>query len=424
LVAAKHTLVVLDPGHFHAALTLREHHPRLSDEVHVYAEDGPDLERFLGVVQAFNQRSDAPTHWKLRVYRGSDCLERLCLERRGDIVVVATRNDTKMTSIHRLHGAGLFVLGDKPWLIDPRQLPMLEKVATTAPLATDIMTERHDVANRVLKALIEHPAFFGRFRDDGGDPAICIRSVHHLLKTVNGQALVRPPWYFDIAVQGEGITDVTTHLVDLAQWMVGATGFDYARDVELLAARQWSTDVPREAFAQITGLREFPESLRARTKGEVLRLLCNASIDFRLRGVPVRIESIWELAAPKGAGDMNYVAVRGTGANLVIEQNERTGFLPELSASPVSDKGKGALADRVASLQSRFHGLGIRPSDGALHITIPGTLRTTHEQHFARVLDRFLDEIDGGKPPAGAAADLVTRYTLLARAAELSHTSA
>ena len=34
----KHTLMMLNPGHFHAALTLRESHPLIDDDVHVFAE--------------------------------------------------------------------------------------------------------------------------------------------------------------------------------------------------------------------------------------------------------------------------------------------------------------------------------------------------------------------------------------------------
>ncbi len=419
MAAARHTLVVLDPGHFHAALTLRERHPRLADEIYVYAEDGPDLERFLSVVQAFNERAESPTRWRTRIYRGTDCLERLVLDRPGDIVVVAGRNDCKMSSIHALHAAGLFVLGDKPWLIDPRQLPMLEEVAASPPVAMDIMTERHDVANRVQRALCGRPEVFGGFRHDDGEPAIHLISVHHLHKMVNGRPLVRPHWYFDVAMQGEGITDVTTHLVDLAQWMVGGEVFHYARDVELLSARQWTTEVPRAAFFAVTGLHEFPGHLNDRVKNGVLHLLCNASIDFRLRGVPVRVESIWALGPPSG-GDTHYARLRGTTADLTIEQNAATNHVPELSVRPTGDSVGGALRSVIASLQREFPGLGMRAASGEYRIAIPAALRTTHEQHFAKVLDRFLGCVDGDEAPACAAADLVSRYTLLARAAEFT----
>ncbi len=35
------TLVFLNPGHFHAALTLRKSDPRVGEEIFVYAEEGP-----------------------------------------------------------------------------------------------------------------------------------------------------------------------------------------------------------------------------------------------------------------------------------------------------------------------------------------------------------------------------------------------
>ena len=427
MAADKHTLVVLDPGHFHAALTLRERHPRLGDEVHVYATDGPDLDSFLRMVQSFNQRADNPTRWNLHVYRGEDHFARLRSERPGDVVIIAGRNDDKMASIHRLHADGFFVLGDKPWLIDPAQIGMLNEVAAKPPLAMDIMTERHEVATRLQVALATQPQVFGRLRNDDGQPAISMQSVHHLYKLVNGMPLVRPPWVFDVAVQGEGITDVTTHLVDLAQWITGGgQPFAYDRDIELLSARQWPTGVPLDMFRRITGRNDFPMALRHRLTGGVLPYLCNAAISFRMRGIGVAIESRWALAIPEGGGDTHYALVRGTAADLIVEHGARTHHVTELTVRPVNG-GSGyaaALGGAVESLQGVFPGVGIEPSAGEFRITIPHALRTTHEQHFAKVLDQFLSRIDGGELPDHCGPDLLAKYTLLAHATELSRRNA
>jgi predicted dehydrogenase len=422
--ADRHTLIVLNPGHFHAALTLRKSHPRLNEDVYVYSEDGPDVESFLSLVQSFNQRAQDPTRWKLHVYRGADYLDRLRAERPGNVVIVAGRNDTKMTSIHRLHADGFLVLGDKPWLIGAGEIGMLRETAATPPLAMDIMTERHDLANQVQKALSERPEVFGHFRTDGDEPAIRIKSVHHLYKMVNQRPLVRPAWYFDIAAQGEGITDVTAHLVDLAQWMTGGgKPFEYERDVELLSARQWPTKVPRDVFARITGLQDFPAALRGAVVNDDLHYLCNAEFSCRLRGVHVTVESIWNLTIPEGGGDTHYAIARGTKADLVIDQGPETRFATELAVRPVAHlDGYGrALAAAVESLQSVFPGLGVEAAGAAFRITIPRALRTTHEEHFAAVLEEFLGYIDSGRQPDNLAPDLVAKYTLLARAAELSH---
>jgi len=287
----------------------------------------------------------------------------------------------------------------------------------------DIMTERHDVATRLQVALAAQPQVFGRLRNDGDQPAISMQSVHHLYKIVNGVPLVRPPWVFDVAVQGEGITDVTTHLVDLAQWITGGgQPFDYYRDVELLSARQWPTGVPRDMFMRITGLDDFGGTLRHGVADGVLSYLCNAAIGFRLRGTPVAIESKWALAVPEGGGDTHYVLVRGTAADLIVEHSGMTHYVTQFTVRPV-DGGAGyaaALGSAIESLQGEFPGLGIEALAGAYRITIPDVLRTTHEQHFAKVLDHFLGRIDGSELSDNYGRDLVTKYTLLMRAAELS----
>jgi predicted dehydrogenase len=426
LAADPHTLVVLNPGHFHAALTLRKSHPRLSDDVHVYAEDGPEVESFLRIVQTFNERARDPTQWKVHVYRGADYLERLRAERSGDVVIIAGRNHTRMKSIHLLHADGFLVLGDKPWLTAANEISLLQETTATPPLAWDIMTERHEIANRLQQALAAQPEVFGRFHTDRAEPAIEMKSVHHLYKVVNQQPLVRPHWYFDTAVQGEGITDVTTHLVDLTQWLAGGgKRSDYSRDVELLSARQWPTTVPREMFERITGLPDFPATLRDNVVDGALRYLCNAQFSYRLSGVPVRLESLWHLTIPEGGGDTHHAIVRGTQADLIVEQGADTGFRTELTVRPASPDVSyaHALHNAVAALRDQFPGVGVEPTGSTFRVAIPEALRTTHEEHFAAVLDQFLAYVDRRQWPDNLGPDLVTKYTLLARAAELSRSS-
>src|SRR5262245_56329806 len=98
-----HTLAVLDPGHFHAALTLRERHPDVSEEIAVYASPGQELDDFLALVDAFNRRADRPTAWRSVVRAGDRPIERLEAERPGDVVILAGRNDRKMALIRQLH---------------------------------------------------------------------------------------------------------------------------------------------------------------------------------------------------------------------------------------------------------------------------------------------------------------------------------
>jgi predicted dehydrogenase len=425
-VGQKHTLVILNPGHFHAALTLRERHPLIDDDIHVFAEDGPDVDQFVRLVHAFNDRPVDPTRWTLYVYRGADYLEKLLAQRPGEVVIVAGRNNEKMPFIHLLHAQGFRVLGDKPWLIESGQIGLLRAVTASAPLAMDIMTERHEIANRVQKALACEPAIFGDFRVGGDQPAIAIRSVHHLYKMVNKLPLRRPAWYFDPAEQGEGICDVTTHLVDLVQWMTGdATRFAFDEDVAQLSARQWPTVVPRDIFSRITGLEDFPAFLHERVVDGKLHYLCNAALSYRLRGIPVEIETLWGLEEPAGGGDLHRAVLRGTRADLVVAQGPETEFRTMLSVSPAESSAAyaDALADAIDNMQDEFPGLGFEPAGARFRIRIPARLRTTHEQHFAAVLQTFLTWLDEGTEPGNLGSDLECKYTLLAHALELSHRS-
>lgn len=128
-----HTLAVLDPGHFHAALTLGARHPAVRDDLVVYAPKGPELDDFLALIDAFNQRGVEPTAWRVEVRAGDRSLERLVADRPGDLVVLAGRNDRKPATIRRLHDAGFHVLADKPWMAGPDGLDDLRHALAAGP---------------------------------------------------------------------------------------------------------------------------------------------------------------------------------------------------------------------------------------------------------------------------------------------------
>src|SRR5262249_61358011 len=108
----------------------------------------------------------------------------------------------------RRRQSGFQVLADKPWLVEPADLEPVRASLDGWPLVAEIMTGRHDVAAGLVKRLVDTPALFGAFRDDG--PAIEHESLHHLAKLVDGAPLKRPWWFFDVRVQGSGPVDIPT----------------------------------------------------------------------------------------------------------------------------------------------------------------------------------------------------------------------
>ena len=415
------TLLFLEPGHFHAALTLRVANPRIDPVVHLYARPGPERDAFVALVRAFNARDDQPTDWQVRVHESADPGRALIEDRRGDIVVLAGRTRPKLGTIARLHRAGLHVLADKPWLTDSAALPDLDRVTGGGPLAMDIMTSRHETVARLTRKMAADPDLLGPLHGQADAPAIDIQSVHHLLKVVNGAPLRRPAWYYDTRVQGDGLVDIQSHMVDQAQWIVGdGPGFRFDEDVALADARRWDTPVPLGLFRASTGLGAFPEALEPQVDAGVLQLACNGEIRYRLRGVPVRQRAEWGQREPDGGGDMHRTTVRGEHAVLTARTGPETGFRGELHVAP-RDPGAGfdaRLSERLAAWAAEMPGLAHRPSPLGREIVIPDALHTPHEAHFAMVLEEFLDLLDADGWPAVLAMRIRTRYTLLARARE------
>src|SRR5271157_2757484 len=120
-------LITLDPGHFHAALIQKEMYAEVSNRVAVYAPLGPDLTEHLNRVARFNLRPRNPTAWELDIHTSDDFLPRMLAERPGNIVVLSGRNRGKINLIRASIDGGLHVLADKPWIIEPGDLPALEE---------------------------------------------------------------------------------------------------------------------------------------------------------------------------------------------------------------------------------------------------------------------------------------------------------
>jgi predicted dehydrogenase len=416
-----HTLLIFNPGHFHAALVLRERHPSLSDDIYVYSESGPDLDRFLEIAESFNNRQFNPTRWRITVYRGKDSLEKLIEGKMGDIVVLAGRNNTKMKNIDTLSRAGFAILADKPWVASEEALPFLRStLALDRPLAADIMTERYEIATLLQKEFLGEENVFGQIRiEKDTSPSVFKECVHHLYKIVNEKPLVRPVWFFDINVQGEGIVDTTIHLVDMIQWMLfPGTPINYEKDIELIEARRWTTRVPLDKFVKITGTDHFPQSIREFVKDDILDYFCNGELIYRIKGVPVHLREIWYLDEPPGGRDIHRSLIKGTRSDLMIRQLPEKDFKTELLIVPHENRGQieEAVQLCLTKWSDRYPGLSAASEKNALLIQIPDNIRTTHEQHFYRVRDAFIEHLDKDTEPPEHRACTIAKYTLLAKA--------
>jgi predicted dehydrogenase len=405
--AAPARLVVIDPGHFHAALLQKEDLPGISPTVYVYAPLGGDLLAHLNLIAQFNQRPDHPTHWLSRVYAGPDYLDRMLAERPGNIAIFSGRNAGKIEAIQRSLDAGLHVLADKPWIIEPADMPKLERALKTARrkglAAYDVMTQRYEITEIVQRALVNDPAIFGEaVKGTESEPGIVMRSVHHLLKTVAGQPNLRPAWFFDIRQQGEGITDVGTHLVDLVQWMMSPDkSVDYRRDVHVLGGRRWAPVLSAAEFERVTGEHAYPPYLASAVRQGKLEYFCNSTAEYTFRGIQTWLDLEWKYEAPEGAGDTELAIIRGTRSQIELRQSADEKYRPEVYVVPAGLAARAeiqqALSRRLAEMGAAYPGLAWKDLGNRFLVTIPDALRIGHEAHFSLVGRRFLQYV---KQPA------------------------
>jgi predicted dehydrogenase len=330
-------LMTVDPGHFHAGLVQKEMYPGVSPRVDVFAPLGADLIEHLNRIAAFNSRAESPTKWELEVHTGPDFFERMLRDRPGNVVVLSGRNRGKIERIVASVDAGLNVLADKPWILASADLSKLEAALAQADakgvVAYDIMTERHEVTNRLQRALVNDPAIRGEMlKGTETEPGVYMESVHHLKKVVAGAPNIRPWWFFDTAQQGEGFNDIGTHLVDLVQWtLFPDSPIDHRKDVRVLAAQRWPTWIAESDFRDVTRQPSFPASLSSSVKDGRLEYFCNTLVSYTVRGVHTKLNVIWDWEAPPGAGDSHFAFYRGSRARIEIRQGSAEKFRPELT---------------------------------------------------------------------------------------------
>lgn len=426
-------LMTLAPGHFHAALVQKEMYPGVSPIVHVYAPLGPDLIAHMNRIAQFNGREASPTRWQLEVHAGPDFAERLLKERPGNVVVLSGRNRGKIDLILAAVQNGLSVLADKPWIIDSADLPKLETALDTAEkkglVAYDMMTERHEITTILQRELVGDPAILGTLlKGTEAEPAVAMKSVHNILKTVAGAPNIRPAWFFDTAEQGEGLADIGTHLVDLVPWILFPDqAIDARTDVQILKARRWPTALTPADFQRVTGQSGFPASLSGEVKDGQLQFQANTEVSYTLRGIHTRLEVIWAYEGPKGV-DTHFAQVRGSRSRVEIRQGADEDYRPELYVVPNTPAEGAAVAlalkAKLGRLESRFPGLSVEAKGAHLRIVIPDRYRVGHEAHFAQVAGLFLGYLkDPRSVPAWEKANMRAKYAVTTGGVALSQRS-
>ncbi len=396
------TLTVIDPGHFHASLLQKHDLQGVSRTVNVYAPEGEELDQYLETIGSYNSRPDEPTTWKETVHAGEDYLEALPRAGKLDAVMLSGNNRKKSDYIHAAVQKGYNVLSDKPLAISEAGWETLRDSYGLAEgkglVIYDLMTERYDTLNILVRNLINDRSLFGEF-DLSDGPAVKMTSVHHFYKEVSGSALHRPQWYYDVTQQGEGIADVTTHLIDLVFWQCFPDVAIGLEDVSVTGASHYPTRIGAQQFRQSTGAAQFPEYLDGIREGDCIEVMANGSMDFTVKGLPVQMNVKWNWEPQKGSSDTFEAVYKGTGATVTVRQDASTGYVKQVFVKP-------------AGMPERM-------------MDVPACCRISHEEHFNLVAAQFLKYVRGEEEmPSWEKENTLTKYHITTTAVKLATESA
>lgn len=427
-------LIVLAPGHFHANLLQKNAIPQVSDTVSVYAmsPDDTGLKQYLSAIESFNNRPESPTAWHTAVYASSDFINKMVSDKKGNVVILSGNNQEKTEYILHAVDAGLNVLSDKPMAINREDFILLETAYRNAESKGvqlyDMMTERFDMLNIIEKELINNSDFFGELETGTPEePGIYMESVHHFYKEVSGAPLIRPAWYYDVEQQGEGIADVTTHLIDLLFWKCFPDQvIDYKQDIENISSTHWPTDISQQQFMQSTGASAFPDFLQQYLDNSMLKVYANGTLNFKVKDYNAGLKVIWNYQAPEGGGDTFISTIKGTKVILKTIQDKEQQFIKQLYAQKAAGVDEKEFAENiqqaVAKINTRYPFVSVLPTSnkGEYLINIPVENREGHESHFRYVAEHFFNYLVNRDMPGWEISNTLAKYYITTTAVEIA----
>jgi len=388
-------LVVLDPAHPHGAqmqLALKQEFQR---DVYVYAPHVDELKTsYLNSIDRFNRSATAGEAWRTQTYMGDDFLERMLREKKGDVVLIASNNQEKAGYILKATEAGFDVVADKPMALSSADFKKLCAAMAEAEqhgrFVSDLpaMSMRNWVPCILQKELVSAPEIFGTLEKGSPEnPAIVQENMHHYYKRIK-----RPTWFFDVDQQGNGVTDVTTHLADLVLWTCFATrAVDYETDIEIVSAKLWPTLITPAQFEKATREVAYPEFLEHYKRDSVLEVFSNGQIITKIDDVHVRFTARWEFEAAAGQSDTHQSILRGTRAVLRIKPDRPLDlYIEPADGVPLADF-ESVLRHKVDQLKTVYPFISLhREEQGwrissekravakATHLAIPSQLEVDH----------------------------------------------
>lgn len=381
---------IIDPRHFHGGLPLQSRYEGVEgletlSDVYVYYANDNNLGAFEDIITKIRVEDMA---WEIHCHQSDDPLEDMLKAGTGNVLIVSCRNVDAINVINQAVTSGNYelILADKPWVIEPKRMPLLEHTLDTAEvegiILVDLMTERYEFGTIMQKLIMENTDLFGGLVDGTKEnPAIFKHSIHILDK-----GIYRPPDYFDTKVQGEGVPDVGTHLIDMSNWLIRPNSRVFREDVELLTSSHRSTSITEDQLNRIT-------NSQWGDKGN-LEYFCNGDLVYTLDNKHISIKVEWKV---QGKDDEHYSRIEGK--NIIVEvikgpddKHQQVYIIPKGSVKDLLPKLR---AHSIKLREQGYEGIDYNFEGDRFKLVIPEQYYTSHFQHFEEVTTQALRYLAG-----------------------------
>lgn len=114
--------------------------------------------------------------------------------------------------------------------------------------------------------------------------------------------------------------------------------------------------------------------------------------------------------------------MRGSKANLVIRQGKEQDYKAVLYIEPIKNEPdyEKVLMTEIEKVRKKYPGVSLQKNKAGWEVVIPGHYKESHEDHFAKVTQNFLEYLKKGNMPEWEVPNMLAKYYTTIKGWELA----
>jgi len=140
--------------------------------------------------------------------------------------------------------------------------------------------------------------------------------------------------------------------------------------------------------------------------------------------VNAKVSVIWNYTYPEGGGDTHYSVMKGSKAQLIIEQGKEQNYKPVLyikTSEKEVDAYEKTLQSSLRIITDKYPGISLKKIEkDKWEVVVPAEYHNGHEAHFGQVTENFLNYLKEGALPDWEVPNMIAKYYVTTQALEIA----